>query len=144
MKPSVLPHLVKNYPDSGLLIHDGQEFRTSQKLLDVGMACCPDCGNIFSTFPIANFCDNCNEFVLVITEGIHLKPVIEAKPLEKSAPKDYDLSENCPVCNTCLHEKAAVGSSCYHRHTRFRYRNRNRLISAGICEDYQFRQRRKK
>lgn len=132
---------------NGSIIHyDGSEYRTSQALLDQGMACCSQCGHILSIFPTANWCSQCGDYVLIITESTHQKPTIPAKPLKKAivnTARNYDLHEKCDTCSRCLHEKATLTDRCYHKHIRFRYRNRNRLINAEILTDFQFRQRKK-
>lgn len=114
----ILPQLVKEFPTTTAIIHDGCEFRTSKKLLGMGMACCSQCGSIFSTFPIANFCSHCNEYVLILTEGISPKPVIQRvlAPAEYIRPEISRYPSSNRTCRDC-NKKVKYSIRC-KRHSR--------------------------
>lgn len=130
MTSHLLPQLIKEFPNSTVLIHDGCEFRTSDKLKSMGMACCSQCGSIFSTFPVANWCNNCNEHVLVLSEGAPPKPVI-VKVMAEADRVVVEHGKRCPQCgqpladiptNRCRHKTRHYGFR--HKHSITRSYNR--------------------
>lgn len=129
MTSHLLPQLVKEFPATTVLIHDGCEFRTSQKLLNMGMACCSQCGSIFSTFPVANFCTNCNEHVLVLTEGIEPKPVtLNRLAAADTTTKEAPYSKRCPSCSLELAHMPA--RKCKRKRRHYEYRHKHSLTRA--------------
>lgn len=123
----ILHHLIQKFIDQRILTFDGQEWRTSNLLLSMGLACCPDRGHIFSTYPVADYCPQCEKRVLIIPEDAPVKRFIPTilEPATKSRFVTM-LSDvlGKDVCKSCGHPLAqTVKYYCKQSHWNYRYKN---------------------
>lgn len=71
----MLDTLVKHINDKPIMQHDGFEWRTPVHLLNMGIACCSQCGNLLTEKQHNGwFCNVCFEVVLVISTNVDTKP----------------------------------------------------------------------